>query len=110
MFSLIADKVLKFTHNIFTKVICTKLSEVTSNLKNDLFPLFPCNHEEVDTRIFVHLSHAAQNGIKRALIKTVDTDVVVNALPYFLDLEIDELRVEFAAGIKIDSCICSTPG
>ena len=66
LFSLIADKVPKVTQNIFTTVICTKLSEVTSNSRNDLSHLFPCNHEEVDTRIFAHLSHPAQNGIKRS--------------------------------------------
>ena len=64
-------------------------------MKNHLSPLFPCNHEEADTRIIVHLSHAAQNGIERALIKTVDTDVVVIA--HFLDLEIHELWMEFWA-------------
>ena len=63
--------------------------EVTSNLKNDLSLLFLCNHEEADTWIFVHLIHAAENGITRVLIKTVDTDVVVVvvvAFAHFLDL------------------------
>ena len=95
-FLLITDKVPNFTQNISTSVTCTKLSEVTSNSKNHLSPLFPCNHKEADTRIIVHLSHAAQNGIERALIKTVDT-VVVIALAHFLDLEIHELQVEFWA-------------
>ena len=104
LFLLIADKVPKFTQNTSTTAICTKLSEVTPNSKNNLSPLFPCNHEEADTRIFVHLSHAAQNGIKRALIKTVDTDVVAIALAHFLDREIDELWVEFGAGKKSDAC------
>ena len=78
--------------------------QVTSNSKNDLSPLFPCNHEKADTRIFVHLSHAAQNGIKRTPIKTVDTDVVVIAVAHSLDIEIDELWVELGAGKKGDGC------
>jgi hypothetical protein len=37
-----------------------------------------CNHEEADTRIAVHLLHAARDNInKNILVKTVDTDVVV---------------------------------
>lgn len=40
VFSLIADKVPKFTENISTTVICTKLSDITSNLKNDLSSFF----------------------------------------------------------------------
>ena len=59
----------------------------------DLTPIY----SETDTRILVHLCHAPQ---KRVLIKTVDTDVVVIALAHFLDLEIDEIWVEFGAGKK----------
>ena len=85
---------------------------VTSDLENDLSPLFPCNQKEADTRIFVHLSHATQNGIEYALLKTVDTDVVAIVLVHFLDLEIGELWTEFRAVKKKmvpNSCICSTP-
>ena len=70
-----------------------------SNSKNYLSRLFPCNQEEADTRIFIHLNLAAQNGIKCALIKTVNTDAVI-APAHFLDLGIDELWVKFGAGKK----------
>ena len=43
LFLLIADKVPKFTQNISATVICTKLSDVTSDSENDLSPLFSCN-------------------------------------------------------------------
>ena len=100
LFSLIADKVPKFTQNISIAVVCTKPSDVTSNSKNDLSPFLPCTHKEADTKIFVYLSHAGQSGIKRALIQTVGNDVVVIALAHFSDLEIDKLLVEFGAGKK----------
>ena len=73
---------------------------VTSDSKNDLFPLLPSSHKETDPRIFVYLIHEAQNGIKRVLIKTIDTDVVVITRVHFLDLEIDGLWVEFGAARK----------
>lgn len=37
----------------------------------------PCNHEEADTRIVIHVLHALQSGCKSVLIRTVDTDIVV---------------------------------
>ena len=37
----------------------------------------PCNHEEADTRIVIHVLHALQSGCKSVVIRTVDTDVVV---------------------------------
>ena len=37
----------------------------------------PCNHEEADTRIVIHVLHALQSGCTSVLIRTVDTDVVV---------------------------------
>ena len=77
LFQLIVDKIPKFTQDYSTRFICSKLQEVTSDSKNYLYPLFHCNHEEADPRVLVHLNHGAENGIKRALIKTVDTDLLL---------------------------------
>jgi len=46
----------------------------------DLTSLTPCNHEEADSRMLLHASHAAQHGPHAILIRTVDTDVVVLAV------------------------------
>ena len=35
----------------------------------------PCNHEEADTRLIVHLQDAILNGCYNSLVCTVDTDV-----------------------------------
>ena len=45
----------------------------------DLTSLTPCNHEEADSRMLLHASHAAQHGHHAILIRTVDIDVVVLA-------------------------------
>ena len=37
----------------------------------------PCDHEEADTRIVIHLQDALENGCATCLVRTVDTDVVV---------------------------------
>lgn len=41
----------------------------------DICALSPCNHEEADTRMILHASHAAQHGHQKIMIRTVDTDV-----------------------------------
>ena len=39
--------------------------------------MLPCNHEEADTRILIHLLDALEHGSTICLVRTVDTDVVV---------------------------------
>ena len=44
----------------------------------------PCNHEEADTRIFLHVRNAvATGGHKQVIIKANDTDVLVIAVSMF---------------------------
>ena len=45
-----------------------------------------CNHEEADTRIFVHVRDAVEHGAQNVLIRTVDTDVVVIAVVKYSNL------------------------
>ena len=42
--------------------------------------LAPCTHEEVDSRIFLHVAHAANYGHSKLMIRTVDSDGVVGLL------------------------------
>ena len=61
-------------------------------------PLNPSNHEEADTRIFLHCNHASINGLKFAMISTVDSDVVVIAVHFFSELNLSELWIKFGVG------------
>ena len=59
----------------------------------------PCTHEEADSRMLLHVSHAAQCGHHTILIRTVDTDVVV--LPVSVTHSLDsecELWLAFGTG------------
>ena len=56
--------------------------------------LVPCNHEEADTRIFLHVKHTASQ-FSKVLIKSVDTDVVVLAISLFDKLNVSELWIQF---------------
>ena len=63
-------------------VIISTLEEdiINSSAESDKEALSPCNHEEADSRIFVHAKHASLNGLNKIMIRTVDTDVVVLAI------------------------------
>ena len=61
----------------------------------DLTSLTPCNHEEADSRMLLHASHAAHSIV----IRTVDTDVVVLAVSVVQELQPeDELWLAFGTG------------
>ena len=42
--------------------------------------LSPCTHEEADTRMFLHAADAVQQGDRKILLRTVDTDVLLLAV------------------------------
>ena len=59
----------------------------------------PCNHEEDDTRIFLHVVHAAREGHSKPVIRTVDTAVVVLAVAYVHTMQnVEELGLAFGVG------------
>ena len=60
--------------------------------------LAPCDHEEADTRLFLHARHCAQNGHKKVVIRSVNTYVVVLAIANFHTLFLDELWIAY--GVK----------
>lgn len=62
--------------------------------------LQPCNHTEADTRILPHLAHAASQGHQIALVRTVDSDVVILSLHWFASLGLSQLWVCLGSGKK----------
>jgi len=64
----------------------------------DTSEISPCSHEEADTRLLLHCLHAARSGMKRIIIRTVDTDVVVLAVAFFDRLLVDKLWIHFGTG------------
>ena len=81
--------------SVHHKQIVTSYGEdvLVSPPLSDYSSLCPCNHEEADTRIFVHVADAVKSGITKILIKTVDTDVVVLAISVVHQLNLNELWV-----------------
>ena len=82
LFHLLAEELV--TETGFKELVITRgylalwnSSELNRN------QLAPCNHEEADTRIFVHIKDRASQGHKVITVVTVDTDVVVLIISCF---------------------------
>ena len=60
--------------------------------------LSPCSHEEADTPLILHAYHAALNGFRSIVIKSVDTDVAVLAIASYSKIGCGELWLAFGTG------------
>jgi hypothetical protein len=102
LFQFLADKIVEHcTSNI---VYVTRGETVVCNQDTVLGNLAPCNHEEADTRIFVHVRHCVENGKKIILIKANDTDILVIAVSVFARLRnsgMEKLWIEFGQGQNV---------
>ena len=58
----------------------------------------PCQQEEADTRMMLHLQHAAEQRHCKAYIRIVDTDVVVQTIYHFNQLNMSEIWIGFGSG------------
>ena len=84
------------------KVIISTKDETIVSTQNDMRDVEyvqPCSHEEADTRILLHVAHCARQGLRKLVIRTVGTYVVVLAIGHFPALRLDELWVRFGVGI-----------
>ena len=72
-------------------------SVVTRGATECMEGLQPCSHEEADTRIFLHVLHAAKQH-DRIMIRTVDTDVFVLAVSQMERIPEREVWLAFGTG------------
>jgi hypothetical protein len=100
LFGFISDEIAK-EHMSGNLLLSTKGTTVLSNQDTDCTALEPCNHSEADTRIILHLHHAATKGHTIAYIRTVDSDVIVLAVGFWqalTDLGMLQLWAGFGTG------------
>ena len=99
LFNFLVDKIVEnCTENT---VLVTQKEDVLCNLQFNVEGLMPCNHEEADIRIFLHVRHAVAGGHKQVIIKANDTDVLVIAVsmfPMLCELGIKKLWISFGQG------------
>ena len=101
LFQLLAVELIQQTN--FKQLVATKDVIIVKNIANYLLSrLIPCNHEEADTRIFVHVKEFVLKGHKVVLVDTVDMDTVVIAISCFNELSqfrLEKLWIEVGVGI-----------
>lgn len=99
LFHFLAEKICE--EQIPSTVIVTKGDCAISNTEKSLVYISPCNHEEADTRIFVHAMDAILEGSKYITIKANDTDVLVIAvsvLPSLQEHGLEKMWIAFGQG------------
>jgi len=98
LFKMLAQSITSI-NDPTTTIIATSLTQAVTNQCNiDNTDLEPCNHEEADTCLLLHVLDASLKGFNKISIVTVDTDVVVIALFHFFDMNIAELWIEIGVG------------
>ena len=75
-----------------------------SNQVITLEGMAPCNHDEADSRLFLHARHAVAKGHTSLIIKASDTDILVIAISIFQILNhigLEKLWVAFGQGATL---------
>ena len=84
------------------QVITTKGKDILcSPARNNTTYLTPCTHEEADTRMILHAVDAVQEGYRKIVLRTVDTDVLVLALAFariLQEQQVQQVEVFVAMG------------
>ena len=101
LFHLIAEKINR-NRTDHKMVLATQGENVifSSTIGNDRFS--PCNHEDADTRMFLHLKDFSAIEHCKASLKTVDTDVIVISISLFHKLDLEELWIEFGTSVNLE--------
>ena len=73
---------------------------ITNNGQSTSSFISPCNHEEADTRVFLHVNDMSLQGHTKITVRTVDIDVLVIAVSVFARLkdQLEELWIDFGTG------------
>jgi hypothetical protein len=98
LFQFLSEQLVQQTTGARYQLLTTKADLILTNQPMNLSALSPCQHEEADTRMMLHLHCAAEQGHTKANPRTVDTDVVILAIYHFHELCLTELWIEFGSG------------
>ena len=99
LFPLLSKELVK--RDLGGRLLLSTMQSVISNKQQDISDLQPCNDTEGDTRILLYIAHTANQGLHIALMRTVDSDVVILAIHWFASLGLSELWVCLSTGKKI---------
>ena len=69
--------VVSFKHEERKELVTDGDQVICVPAQQNMHLLAPCNHEEADSRMMLHVAHAARHDHHQILVRTVDTDIVV---------------------------------
>ena len=95
LFRFISKELQRDTADLHYELLTTNADLVLSNKPTDMTALSPCQQEEADTRMMLHLYRAAGQGHSKAFLMTVDSDVVVLAINIFHQLRLSALWIGY---------------
>ena len=98
LFLFIGQELQRRTVESTYHLFATKADIVLSNKATVITALSPCQQGEADTRMMLHVRHAAMQGHTKTYVRTVDSDVVVLTINIFHELGVSELWVGFGTG------------
>ena len=99
LFQYLSDELVASTADATYQLFTTKADLILGNRADDhIHEMSPCQQEEADTRMMLHLHHAADHGHAKAYLRTVDTDVVIIAISQFQEIGLSELWIGFGSG------------
>lgn len=100
LFKLLSKSILECTYS-GCMVLSTFGDKANCSEAYDISRISPCNHEESDTRIFVHVLDSVLSEHTKIIIRTVDSDVVVLAVAFAAKVkEIEEQWIAFGTKNK----------
>ena len=99
LFNFLADQISDMQSD--NAIIATREGTVVSN-RATRPSLTPCDHEEADTRLFVHVRDAVREGRHTIIVKASDTDVLVIALailPELIEVGLERMWLAYGQGM-----------
>ena len=75
LFALLTEAVSAFKYPLEKEIYITRGQSVASKTASE--PMQSSDHEEGDTRMYLHIADAVRKGATTVMVSTVDTDVVI---------------------------------
>ena len=102
LFELISDYITCI--DCYKIIVAAKNEKtLTNDTSTDLSDVWPCNHEEAEPCIILHILHQIRSKRRKVCKSTAGTDVIVIALSTFYEIStvgLEELWVDFGVGVN----------
>ena len=88
LFQLLSEQPVQNTIHASYRLLTTKADLFLGGRPTDVTARSACHQEEADTRMMLHVCHAAEQGHTKACLGIMDTNVVVLTIHHFHQLKL----------------------